>query len=415
MCVRKEKNLLRNCQIKKMDSLLAVEKEVEKAFDSFDSFYQGVDDEMDKLLDMVSKNMNDILRNENDQVINVNVIAYVQQCKEQIRDFVKKYSDKHKDLHGSISKIGKVIDKNFIPDFGNLPQHNIIDTNEKKLLLHQVICEHLYRNGHIDVSDCLIKEAELNEQEAEFKKKPFIKMNYILKKLKEKEVAPALEWCSQNAEKLRENNSFLEFNLHRLNFIKLIQQGSKKQIDALCYSRKFQPFGYKCSREIQKLMTSLLYVSTGLENSPYSAYLNSELWDDIEEEFIKNACKLMGLSIECPLNICIHAGCKALPALINIVQVMQQTQVGHILSKDELPIEIDIGPNCRYHSVFTCPILRQQSTDLNPPMKLICGHVISKDALNKLNSTGKYVNNKLLKCPYCPIEQTPSDAKHLLF
>ena len=62
MCVRKEKNLLRNCQIKKMDSLLAVEKEVEKAFDSFDSFYQGVDDEMDKLLDMVSKNMNDILR-----------------------------------------------------------------------------------------------------------------------------------------------------------------------------------------------------------------------------------------------------------------------------------------------------------------------------------------------------------------
>ena len=36
----------------------------------------------------------------------------------------------------------------------------------------------------------------------------------------------------------------------------------------------------------------------------------------------------------------VHAGCKALPALINIVQVMQQTQVGHILSKDELPVNI---------------------------------------------------------------------------
>lgn len=35
----------------------------------------------------------------------------MQQCKEQIKDLVKKYSDKHKDLHGSISKIGKVIDK----------------------------------------------------------------------------------------------------------------------------------------------------------------------------------------------------------------------------------------------------------------------------------------------------------------
>lgn len=34
----------------------------------------------------------------------------------------------------------------------------------------------------------------------------------------------------------------------------------------------------------------------------------------------------------------VNAGCKALPALFNIVQVMQQTQVGHILSKDELPV-----------------------------------------------------------------------------
>ena len=101
-----------------------------------------------------------------------------------------------------------------------------------------------------------------------------------------------IRWCSQNAERLQEINSFLEFNLHRLNFIKLVQQGSRKQIEALRYSRNFQPFGQKCSREIQRLMTSLLYISTGLENSPYSAYLNPELWDDIEEEFIKNACKV---------------------------------------------------------------------------------------------------------------------------
>ena len=76
---------------------------------------------------------------------------------------------------------------------------------------------------------------------------------------------------------------------------------------------------------------------------------------------------------------------------------MENTQVCHILSKDELPIEIDVGQEYRYHSVFACPILRQQTTDLNPPMKLVCGHVISKDALNKLS-----IQNKL-KCPYCPL------------
>ena len=47
-------------------------------------------------------------------------------------------------------------------------------------------------------------------------------------------------------------------------------------------------------------------------------------------------------------------------------------------AKDELPIEIELGGDCRYHSVFACPILRQQTADTNPPMKLVCGHVISK-------------------------------------
>lgn len=37
-----------------------------------------------------------------------------------------------------------------------------------------------------------------------------------------------------------------------------------------------------------------------------------------------------------------------------------------------------------HHSVFACPILRQQGSEQNPPMRLLCGHVISQDALNKL-------------------------------
>lgn len=52
-------------------------------------------------------------------------------------------------------------------------------------------------------------------------------------------------------------------------------------------------------------------------------------------------------------------------------------------------IEIELGMKCWYHSVFACPILRQQTLDSNPPIKLICGHVISRDALNKLINGGK--------------------------
>lgn len=62
-----------------------------------------------------------------------------------------------------------------------------------------------------------------------------------------------------------------------------------------------------------------------------------------------------------------------------------------------LQIEIDVGSDHQYHSVFACPILRQQSSELNPPMRLVCGHVISRDALNKLgNNANKYALCKLI-------------------
>jgi hypothetical protein len=59
-----------------------------------------------------------------------------------------------------------------------------------------------------------------------------------------------------------------------------------------------------------------------------------------------------------------------------------------------IQIEIDAGREYRYHSIFACPILRQQGSDTNPPMRLVCGHVISRDALNKLSSGNKYVTVK---------------------
>lgn len=81
--------------------------------------------------------------------------------------------------------------------------------------------------------------------------------------------------------------------------------------------------------------------------------------------------------------------------------------------------------------MFACPILRQQSSDCNPPMRLICGHIISKDAVHKLGTaTNKYrfyLTQIIcvfifffflcfrLKCPYCPIEQSSSEAKHICF
>lgn len=43
-----------------MDSLNAVEKEVDKALDTFDNFYQGVDEEIDKNIENLLFLINDL-------------------------------------------------------------------------------------------------------------------------------------------------------------------------------------------------------------------------------------------------------------------------------------------------------------------------------------------------------------------
>lgn len=55
-----------------------------------------------------------------------------------------------------------------------------------------------------------------------------------------------------------------------------------------------------------------------------------------------------------------------------------------------LQIEIDLGSKYHFHSAFACPVMRSRSSDSNPPMRLSCGHAISKEAVNKLLTGNKY-------------------------
>lgn len=109
------------------------------------------------------------------------------------------------------------------------------------------------------------------------------------------------------------------------------------------------------------------------------------------ELFVVEACALLRLAPLSPLAGAVLAGARVLPALHDIKAKMTHPHVIAAWSDDELPLEVDLGEDGGgYHSVFACPILRQQASEHNPPMRLLCGHVISRDALNKLAMGVKY-------------------------
>ena len=48
----------------------------------------------------------------------------------------------------------------------------------------------------------------------------------------------------------------------------------------------------------------------------------------------------------------------------------------------ELPVEIELGKEFKFHNIFKCPVAKEISQKDNPPCLLTCGHVISKLSMN---------------------------------
>lgn len=120
-------------------------------------------------------------------------------------------------------------------------------------------------------------------------------------------------------------SSALEFKLRRLKYIEMLSSGERA--GAIAYARlHFPPFVGSHEREVQSLMGAVMYVHgedprTRLLTSPYGHLLDDALWHDICHLFVKDACALLGLSVESPLSVAVNAGCKTLPGLLNIKQV----------------------------------------------------------------------------------------------
>lgn len=260
-----------------------------------------------------------------------------------------------------------------------------------------------------EVAESIVAESSMQPEE-DIHLELFADLYQMWEGITKRNLGTALEWVTQYSTELESRNSTLEFKLRRLAYLQLLQDGGiGAQSEAIAYTRKhFNKFILQYEKEIQILMGCLIYLPMGFDNTPYSSLFNEELWLEAADSFIQESCEIVGVNKDSCLEIIVNSGCQALPALMNLKQIMLKSRVqGVWAERNELPIEIDLG--YRFHSVFTCPILKHPTTESNPPMRLKCGHAISKDAMHKL------VRGLMLKCPYCPSEVHSTQAQRLHF
>lgn len=349
---------------------------------------------------------------------------------------------REKELNAAISKYVKGVENCFGPDAHHVCRGLPLD----KDLLERAVGEHLFREGHFDIADSFAKES--SQRFDDRLRLPFKEMHCILHLIRKGELEPAIRWAQKNyasihsdatdqesisdiqssmkeddlsrstgnsgtclpmasvrsslANQLRE----LEFKLHRLQFIAYLQQ--RRLSEALAYARQhLSRFQRSQSKEIQQLMACFAFASR-ISQSPYASLFTSALCDDVMQSFRRCFWALLNLSDESPLYSVVACGTIALPHLIRATRLLAARESWS--QRDELPVEIDLGKKYKYHSIFVCPVSREQSTESNPPYLLPCGHVLCKETVNRLPR-----GNARFKCPYCPSEQQVAACRQIHF
>lgn len=307
-----------------------------------------------------------------------------------------------KELNVALTKYPKVVEKQLNTDIAKAYRNNVeFDTH----IVNQIIANFFYRQGMFDIGDCFV--AETGESECSTKKS-FMEMHQMLEAMKRRDLAPALNWAISNSEKLKQARSDLELKLHSLHFLEIAQDQNSQE--AINYARKHFAMFLDSFPEIQKLVCSLLW-TRNLDKSPYSEFLSPALWNNAAKELTRQYCNLLGESTESPLSITISAGTQTLPVLLKYMNVMANKKLDW-QSMEQLPVAVELSEEFQFHSVFVCPVSKEQSSDDNPPMMMSCGHVLCKQTINKMSKNG---SKSSFKCPYCPTDVDISRCRQLHF
>lgn len=79
------------------------------------------------------------------------------------KEKLQRLTTEHRDLHGTVSKVGKSIDRNMTADFTATSRIDLFETEKNIKLLDNIIAQHFHRQGMDDIAETLIKVSFLGQ------------------------------------------------------------------------------------------------------------------------------------------------------------------------------------------------------------------------------------------------------------
>ncbi|KZO95194.1 hypothetical protein CALVIDRAFT_500452 [Calocera viscosa TUFC12733] len=312
----------------------------------------------------------------------------------------------------AFTEFGKAVDKTFANGLPSMPQ--LFTTSAARTALDRSIATHLIRTGSFPLASVLLTESGLvlPPETGEH----FQELHVILTSLGEGDMSPALTWAQANTDFLAGRSSALPFRLHRHQYLRLLLSCSTASDarSALDYARtNLTPLYPAQHADIQVLLNAVLYLPLEkLQESPYAELARDarEGAAELGPMFTREWCARMGLPNEPPLEVVADIGGGPALSVLETNRRKMAKARNEWSSVNELPVELPVPVRHRYHTVVCCPVVREPTNEENPPMLLSCGHVISKEAITRLQKGAQRV-----KCPYCPVESNASQALRLYF
>ncbi|KRX00459.1 hypothetical protein PPERSA_03192 [Pseudocohnilembus persalinus] len=219
---------------------------------------------------------------------------------------------------------------------------------------------------------------------------------------------------SQNQQETPENNENQNINcgqfdslIHDLERIKKRHRISYKQVNDNID---------KIIKDLENVQNDLMEIedvpeNSDFETSPYANIFKEDNWNDLANLFEESACKINELLIQSALEIITKAGTLTLPQFLNLQKYFE---VKEELNKNtEITIDFNYGNEFQFHSVFVCPVSREQIPPNQSPYRLSCGHIISKTSLDRIAQAT--TSRSKFKCPTCQTQIKKADIKEICF